>query len=337
LIGGGGPPKQTLYVSPTGLSINSGAYNSPVDLETALSGNNRIIYLKAGIYSMDTAVVINPSNVVSNVLGERAIVTRSDGLPPTLQIYSGANLSNIWFGGTRDTEDSGRFIDFMDGNATVTGCTFFGYANGMVGHIEENDLVKQNRFVNCGLGGLIHDIYVSGPPSDSSHGSTIQENIHVGGQGYKIQLYHEPKWIKVLGNFMSNSSCGDLAIQQGDDVISNNILWGNVVYSYWNAINCTFHRNIMGPHRIPFTDVSSNNTADSNVFCNGQTVFGTNPHTWTDADILTNLGASKTAIDTAISNLISKFGQTTAQILADSTIESDFAVLKGVVDAWNAS
>jgi hypothetical protein len=55
---------------------------------------------------------------------------------------------------------------------------------------------------------------------------------------------------------------------------------------------------------------------------------------WGAAAIATNLGHTKAAIDTAISNLITKFGQTTAQIYADATIEADFAVLKDCIDAW---
>jgi hypothetical protein len=69
------------------------------------------------------------------------------------------------------------------------------------------------------------------------------------------------------------------------------------------------------------------------VFCNGQATFETNPVVWDDAAILENLGYIKAQIDATIASLITKFSQTTAQILADETIESEFAVIKAVIDA----
>ena len=330
------PTEESIYyASPSGVSTNAGTYASPMDLATALSGTGRIVYLRDGVYTMDV-VTINSNNIVSNAPSERPVITNSSGLPPRVVINAGANISGVWFGGTKDTEDSTRSIDFIDGSSVVAGCTFFGYSNGMVGHVEQENLIKQNRFVNCGLGDLIHDIYVSGPPSNSQCGSTIKENIHLGGAGYKLQLYHEPTWITIHANFYSNSNTGDMAIQQGDDTITNNILWDcNSAYQYWNAGSCVFNKNIIGPSRVAFTDVTTeSNSADGNVFCNGQTAFGTNSHTWTDTDIASNLGYNTATINSAVSDLITRFGNSVATIQADATIETDFAVLKSVVDAW---
>ena len=86
---------------------------------------------------------------------------------------------------------------------------------------------------------------------------------------------------------------------------------------------------------MAFTDVTTeSNSADGNVFCNGQTAFGTNSHTWTDTDIASNLGYNTATINSAVSDLITRFGNSVATIQADATIETDFAVLKSVVDAW---
>ncbi|HLE91769.1 MAG TPA: right-handed parallel beta-helix repeat-containing protein [Anaerolineales bacterium] len=282
-----------------------------------------------GIYTQDTMTV--PSGVnVQAVAGSRPVVIHSDGSPPGLQFGAGCSVTGVWFGGTKFADENGRIINFLSGGgATVDGCTFFGYSQGMGGWVGSSNLITKNRFVNCGYDGLWHDIYCS-----NSGNTEISEGIHVGGAGYKIHLYNNPEGLTIRANFMGGSTVSDMAIQQGNDTIANNILWGEVVASYWNAENCIFSKNIFGPDRAYFTDVSSNNTADGNVFCNGQTPFGTNPQTWDAAAIATNLGKTKSEIDMAISTLIAAFSQTVQQIHDDAMIETHFATLKAVIDAW---
>lgn len=289
--------------------------------------------MKDGIYTQDS-VTIPAGATIQPDTGARPVVVHSDGSPPGVQFGAGCSVSGIWFGGTKFADENGRIISFLEGGgANVQGNTFWGYSQGMGGNVGSGNTIKQNRFVNCGFGGLYHDIYCS-----NSGNTEISEGIHVGGAGYKIHLYHNPEGLTIRSNFMANSSNSDMAIQQGNDTIDHNILWGTVAVTYWNAGGCTFDKNIFGPDRIAFADVTqSENTADGNVFCNGQTTFGTNPQTWDTAAIATNLGKTKAQMDTAKSNLVSKFQQTTAQIYADATIEADFAVLKAVIDTWKVS
>jgi hypothetical protein len=287
------------------------------------------VYMMDGVYTLDT-MTVKSGVTVRPIAGARPVVVHSDGSPPAVEFGAGCSVTGIWFGGTKFPDESGRIISFLTGgNATIQDCTFWGYSQGMGGFVGSSNLITRDRFVNCGYGGLYHDIYCS-----NSGDTEISEGIHIGGAGYKIHLFHDPEGLTIRANLMADSSGSDMAIQQGNDIIANNILWGPVSVSYWNAGGCTFSKNIFGPDRADFTDVSVTNTADGNVFCNGQTPFGTNPQTWDDAAITTNLGKSAAQIDAAISALETAFGGTVQQIHDNATIEAHFATLKSVIDTW---
>jgi hypothetical protein len=337
LGGGVVPPEQPtdIYVTPNGIGIGTEANPASLSaaLETVTSGMT--IHMNDGIYTQDAMMI--PAGVTAQpVDGARPIVVHSDGSPPTVEFGAGCSVTGIWFGGTKFADENGRIIAFLTGGgANVEGCTFWGYSQGMGGWVGSSNLITKNRFVDCGYGGLQHDIYCS-----NSGDTQISEGIHIGGAGYKIHLYHNPEGLTIRANFMAASADSDMAIQQGNDTITHNILWGPVTASYWNADNCVFSKNIFGADRSPFTDITDGdptNTADGNVFCNGQTPFGTNPQTWDEAAIATNLGKTKAQIDAAISALETAFGQTVQQIHDDATIESNFAVLKAVIDTWKVA
>jgi hypothetical protein len=291
------------------------------------------LILRDGIFSIDTLTLAGGTLrglTIQADTGARPIITGTDGYPPTLTIGKNITLKNLWLGGNRTGNGSSRVIT-LDTGSTIEGCTIWGYDQCIGGNVGNQNTVTKTRFINCGSGGLKHDIYVSNAEASAGY---VTENIHVGGEGYKIQLYHNPTGVMVDANFMASSANGDMAIQEGNDIITHNILWNHSA-QYWNAGGCVFDHNIFGPDRDAFADVTTGgNTANGNVFCNGQVTFGSNPQIWDAAAIASNLGYTKVQIDTAVSNLITKFAQATAQIYADATVETDFAVLRGVIDAW---
>lgn len=293
------------------------------------------LYLRDGVYTLDSFTVGQSGTLrgctIAPAPGARPVIVGSDGYPPAVDAKSGVKVKDLWFLGAKYQNAGARVVNIGNGS-TFEGCTFSGYGQCIAEGSGYNNLYLRNRFVNCGYGTLYHDIYISN--ASAPVGSTVQENIHVGGQAYKIHLYHDPVDVKIIANFMAGSSHSDLAVQYGSHLVKNNILWGVCAVSYWNAQSCIFNKNIMGPDRIAFSDPTQGNTVDGNVYCNGQTAYGTNPQTWNTAAIQTNLGYTKAQIDTAVSNLITKFQQTPQQIHDDLTIESDFAVLRGVIDAW---
>lgn len=319
----------SIYASPTGAADAAGTQSDPVDLNTGLRISTNRLYLLDGIYTVSETLVIPPITVIG--IG-RPIITHSDGYPPAVSIKNKANISGIWFGGNKFPDENGRVI-FIGQDVIVQNCTFWGYSQCLTpGSSGARDIYLKNRFVNCGYLDHYHDLYIS---NGSDTYDQIRENIHVGGGGFKIHLYHNPEQVIIRGNFMGGCTHSDLAVQQGYHTISNNILW-NAVVSYWNAENCVFDKNIIGPDRTAFFNVTrqAGNTANGNVFCNGQLPFGSNPQIWDEAAIVMNLGYTSTDIDTAVGSLISKFGKTMRQIHDDVTIEDDFSVLRGVIDTW---
>lgn len=296
-----------------------------------------------GIYTADSVTfgiddTIRGTTFRANT-GARPIITKADGYPPAISIKNKTTVSGIWFGGTKYSSEVGSIITVKE-NSTIENCTFWGYSQCIGGGSGYGSLYTKNRFVNCGFGTLYHDIYISNSTTIPLN-DVISENIHIGGDGYKIHLYHDPHGCTVHANFTASLtpfSNGDIAIQHDNHTVTNNILWGGVKVSYFNGGSNTFDKNIIGPNRAEFPDyVTQWNTASGNVFCNGQTTWGASPQVWDAAAIATNLGKTKAQIDTAVSNLITKFGQTTAQIYADATIEDDFAVIRSVIDKWKVT
>ena len=293
------------------------------------------MHVKEGLYALEAKLNLGIGTKVTNYDGGFVLVTNADGYPPDIELATGAVMSGLWCGGVKvPAEDFGRFVDMPTGS-TVKNCTFWGYADCI--HPKPDVTITRNRFVNCGWGVYSHDIYVS---SGIMETTKIIENIHLGGEGYKIHLYHEPEGITVHANFMAASAVSDLAVQEGHDTVTNNILWGPVAASYWNAHECQFNRNIFGVDRAAFADVTSeegqSNPADGNVFCNGQTPFGTNAQVWDADDIAANLGHTKGEIDAAIASLVTAF---TTLAPADlytfhAGVDADFAVIETVIDAW---
>ena len=318
-------------MSPDGVNTNLGKVDSPIDLTTALTKDEITIVMMDGIYEHDGFALADNLSLVADI-NSKPIIVGTDGFPPDITVGSNCIIDGIFIGGSK--EEIHGFVNFTGQNSTIQNCTFWGFGQ-LMGGVAVNNTIKNNRFVNNGVGALDHDIYIN-DSTVSPLNTLIQENIHIGGEGYKIHLYHNPEGVTIHANFMGGSIISDLAVQQNTHTITNNILW-DADYQYWNAGTCVFNKNIIGVDRVAFTDIiawAETNTADGNVFANGQTEFGTNPVAWVEADIETNLGYSKAVIDAAIQSLITKFQQTTQQIYDDATIEADFTIFKNIIDTW---
>jgi hypothetical protein len=348
----------TVYASPSGLSTNTGTQQSPYDLNTALLSGNHIMMMD-GIYTQDI-VILRPGLTMQPVNGARPIVKKASGYPPSVQVLAGSTCTGIWFGGTRESAPN-TAVQVGDG-ATISGCTFFGYYQCISegGHV--NCLYRNNRFVNCGGDGLWHSIYISG----DSH-ARIYDNLFVGGQGYNIHLWHFEDHIDVQGNF-----CGggffEFVMQKIADQAIDNVFWNHVSADASpltvNIGAGTFTHNLFG-HKTMGTgkwdqDMNGNTgltvdrlgligdayvdttTWPGHTYTIGPFVGdghvlpapGTNYTHYAVTDLPALLGYSEAEIDAAVAVLISTFGQTVQQIHDDQSIESNFAILRNVVDAW---
>lgn len=349
------------YVSPTGDGIGTPA--DPADFGKALL-TGKSIYMQDGVYTRDTVTVL-ASVTLQAAEGARPVIVHSDGRPPAVSLWAGCTVSGIWFGGAKQAAD--RPFQMAD-NCTVTGNTFFGYYGGIVegGHV--NNLYQNNRFVNCGTGGLFHDIYISG---DSS--SRIYDNIHIGGQGYKIHLWHSAAHADVQGNFCADGYY-EMVLQSTTSQAIDNIFWNHTPpASSWLTVflqKGTFTHNLFGHETFgtgkwdtqmnggdddlgltvdslgligdAYEDTTTwpGNTVTVGPFVGEGHVLpapGTNYTHYALTDLPTLLGYSEAQIDAAIAALEESFAASVATIQADATIEGNFAILRACVDAWKVA
>jgi hypothetical protein len=316
-----------------------------------------------GIYQQDT-VAIQPGLFLKAVDGARPVVTQADNTPPTVDIGAGARVEGVWFGGTKDT--SPQTTIYAKNDAQIVGNTFFGYFGGVSEGTHYNNLYQSNRFVNGGGGGYYHDIYISAEHSNAK----IYDNLFVGGEGYKMHLWHYATGVDMRRNFLAEYYYGTV-LQHVSDSAVDNVFWnhkptpGAGQLLTVNIGAGTFVHNLFG-NRTNGTgkwDQDLNNgilTADrlgligdrhtDTTTWPGETVAvgpyngdghvlpapGTNYTHYAVTDLPALLGYSEAQIDAACAALIAAFGQTIQQIHDDATIEGQFAILRAVVDAWKA-
>jgi hypothetical protein len=359
---GGDPvtPDLTLpefYVEPSGKGI--GTQLNPTNLEAVLSTGKDINMLD-GVHQIDVEVNVPANVVLKAVSGARPIITRSDNKPPRVHLNAGTMVNGIWFGGSKETVVERPIT--LNNDATIQDCTFFGYYGGIAEGGNSNHLFEGNRFINCGTAGHYHDLYISG----DTH-AKIYDNIFIGGEGYKIHLWHEAANADIQGNFVAECLLG-LVLQHSTNQAINNIFWNDTVRPMsTHLIAGMFLHNLFG-HRTDGTgkwDHQMNGgegdlglTVDrcgyigdryldtttwpgSEVYVgpyNGDghvlPAAGTNYIRYAVEDLPALLGYSEAQIDAAVEALEQAFAQTVQQIHDDSTIETHFATLKAVVDAW---
>ncbi len=318
-----------------------------------------------GIYQRDSLIVDN-SVTIQNAEAARPIITGSDGYPPAVSLSEKSTIRGIWLGGTRETAP-GRVVQ-VGGNTNILNCTFFGYYGVVAEGPYADNLYQFNRFVNCGGGGLYHDVYISGDTR-----ARIFDNIFVGGEGYKVHNWHGAANSNTKRNFMAESFYEYVS----NDVTQNcedNVFWNHTPpVQSWLTVNLskgTFIHNLFGNRTFgtgKWTNQMNGGVSDEGLTVdrlglvgdryldvtswegfgiwvgpfNGDGAVlpapGTNYTHYAVEDVTALLGYSEEQIDGATSALIAKFQQTTQQIHDDTTIEADFAVLSAVLAAWAAA
>jgi hypothetical protein len=266
----------------------------------------------------------------------RPIITHQDGEPPAVSIGSGVTAEGIWFGGLRPADEIDHRTIGISSNSIVRDCTLFGYINGIQnGDNAHGNIYRGNRFVNCGLGPFWHPLYVANMNSSlPEHGVLAEENIMVGCGGFSVHFYHEPAYGLAQYNFIGDADAG-LALQgdaSGPVSGNRNIIWGASGSPLYHIADGTCDHNIWQGCASP--DPGLYGSFDNNYFVDPVATSGTNPQVWQDADVVVNLGKSSAQIDAAIAALESAFAQTVQQIHDDATIETNFAILKSVIDTW---
>lgn len=330
-----------------------GTIVDPWTLEEALSkgwiGPGDTVHLRGGIYTLSGGRTSLIGGEEGNVVtwkqygDERPVFAHADGEPPGIKIPDYSKVSGIWFGGSRPASDEGSRTIVFGQNSIMEGCTLFNYINGLqLGSDAHGNALRRNRLVRCGYQNLSHPIYVANLNSSlPEHGVLSEENIMVASEGYSIHYYHQPSYGLAKYNFMGDCRYG-MALQ-GDLVGPSgeyNIIWSVSQAPLFYSIvagccdNNLWHNLSGAPN--PGT-LSQDVTFDSNRFTNADHVAGTNPVTWQESDVQSNLGDSSANIDAAIAALDTAFQQTVQQIHDDDTIEAHFATLRAVIDTWKAN
>jgi hypothetical protein len=361
-----------IYVAPNGSSDNNGSLDYPMDLTNGLSAlaEGGTMVFKDGIYRVSGTLNLGKDGASIQTIyraaeGTRPVITSTDDTPPALNIYGKSKVSGLWIGGTRDT--SSQTTIMVGDNVEIVNNTFFGYYGGIAEGGHTGNLYQSNRFVKCGGGGLYHDIYISNANSQAR----IYDNTHIGGEGYKIHLWHEADNVDVQRNFCAEGYY-QFVMQKLDQSAIDNVFWNHTPPAgSWFTVNIgvgTFTHNLFGhrtfgtskwDHQMNGGENDAGLTVDGlgligdrytdTTTWEGQSVGvgpyngpgpnvlpapGTNYTHYAIEDLPALLGYSEAQIDAAVAALIASFSADLATIRADATIEGNFAVLRAVVDAW---
>jgi hypothetical protein len=168
-------------------------------------------------------------------------------------------------------------------------------------------------------------------------------NPAVGGGGYALHFFHNDRtgimtrnrvfgpgnWGSVfegIGVLEANNFFWDTWHQDGGSASSSRGIDTEFTSSsgiFINNINYNAYFNGSGI-------VSGGLTVNKNAFFGPDPAVGSNPITLTGGQEATQIGASATTINNAISALRTSFSASPTTILADSTIETNFATLKNI-------
>jgi hypothetical protein len=276
----------------------------------------------------------------------RAIITSADGKPPRVWVNDGVHIKDLWFGGALPKDGTDHLQ--IHGSGTVQNCTFWNYTECFeegTAHAGQN-LLQNNRFVNCGYENNSHSAYVT-TQQPTGLGSIIEGNIFIGGQGYHMHFWHSPTNHVFRNNFLGSAWNG-LALGGYDLLATKNIFWslarrdiwtGELIFfTNWSTFN--FEENFIGyvNNRLEYWaqegGISRNNYHFKKSFYLPEPDI--NPTIVPEGDEGLYLGHTEAEIENAIANIETSFAGTIEEIYADDSIEGNFTVLKECLDAFGS-
>ncbi len=346
------PTVPTYYVDGTnGNDSYAGSINAPwrtIQHAIATISPGNAVVIRSGIYRM-SSITFGPAGTgfeqrttFMAAPGERVIITRSNDLAPVIYLQNFVRLDGLWMGGSPWDKTSGSAV-FAGGGIgegkQIVNCTIFGYTNGINIGSSENLLVQGNRFVHTGSGTHNHGIYLSGgyTAGSMSQHVIVDGNLFVKGEGYAIHGWHAPHSMIITRNFLANHYWGIVLGQEQaalatDHLVANNTIWKQNNFGSWlNGDYIHYLNNVHGPNMGIYSSDYSHNYLNKNAFFGSATgPKGNNPIMLSNSQVATQLGLSEQTIDNTIAALDQSFNRTIAQILADNTIEGNFATLKNI-------
>jgi hypothetical protein len=260
----------------------------------------------------------------------KPIITGMDGYTIGARI-SGCVIDGLWFAGAAGVNGEVQSIQ-AGSNAVVRNCVFINLPEAIDG-LMDNTLVENCIFINCGWGRFSHSVYYNNDAAVTGH--TLQDCIFIGGQAYHIHLWHSPANITIQRNFSAASEWAMVCNGDGH-VVQNNFIWSGFGKTgeeqlTWNfsAGDYQYVNNYAGQSVILPGTVTAG--VDSNTFYGTVATFGTNPVSKSWADFATDTTYTKAQIDNAIAVLDAAKLLTPAQLVDDTTIATNAAIIRDMM------
>ncbi len=342
----------TRYVSPTG-SGSACTVGTPCALAFAVGGGSSpvqpgdTVELANGIYQLNN-FVFAPGGTSQDVMtifkaaaGARPILTSLTNTPPEVHVPSYTRLEGLWMGGTRVEVATGIFIGGSPIShwVQIANCTIFGYADGIEGGSAEFYLIHGDRFVHTGHGTFDQSVYASSNDNhdgtESNHGIMDYNLAVAGGGGYFLHWFPANKTGIITRNADFGPGSWGIAVYGKSVLVANNLIWRG----YQNGLGCsngigiTLNRppnsiaenNVIGlcAGSFLFAEVATHNGFEATDGVCGDACIPLLP-----ADNAANLGLSTADIDNTVAAISASFSQSVETILADTTIETNFAKLR---------
>ena len=320
------------WIAVDGNDANPGTYSQPwltLGMAKASMQSGDTVNVRGGVYVVPDFQFGPPGldethrTTYRAAQGERVILTHADGGGPSLYLSDYVRLEGLWMGGAwKDARPNGLTIGAK--GVQLISNTLFGYEDGINQGVAEWNEYRDNRFVLTGQDRFAHGIYLSGgaAPNLAQH-AILDGNLFVGGEGYAVHGWHDTRNNIVTRNFITGHYWG-LVLDGSDHVGQDNVFWRltgqpgreGPIGAGLRGIRTVWRNNRHGP-AAPIA-------ASGIITLTGNIEFGA-------SDAETVLGKSAAEIDTAIAALTTAFRQPPAAILADTSIEPNFALLRSLV------
>lgn len=260
------------------------------------------------------------------------VIAGTDGYTIGARV-NGCTMNGLWFAGNVGTNEKLQSIQ-AGSNSVIQNCVFINMPEALDGLIE-NTLIKDCVFINCGWGTLQHSIYYNNYAAIQRH--TLQDCVFIGGQAYHIQLWHYPLNITIQRCFSAESEWS-IVLNGDGHIAQNNFIWsglgkaGNAQLT-WNFSPGTYQyvNNFAGENVKSSGTIPETATVDGNTFYATPFTFGTSPISKTWTDFATKTTYTKAQIDDAVTALLAASALTPAQLVTDTTIATNVAIIKDMM------
>lgn len=288
----------------------------------------------------------------SIVASHKTIVTSTNGFAPMAHIPDNGTLRNVWIGGKRPLDEELNLAWNTEiqprHNVTIENCVIFNYKEGINVADAENVKIRNCILLDCGFGFYSHFIYLNNALAKPGAGTTIENCVLLGGQGWQLHDWHHAGNNVFSRNFMGRFQCGLVSQGNSNDWV-NNIIWssnpdivnataGKTYPSVFlsDGKNLKYRRNFHGKQlRAAILENDADAILRNNGFLkDGLNVFGNSSQVYNDG-LRDLLGFSAKDIEGMIDYALEFASKPFDAMLADENIDSVFDKLRSIAITWS--